>query len=310
MTMLPMSRVVLVSLFSMCPYESIASGQDIIASIDPNEATIRLSDHLRVSLAIDGPKPLRVQVPSRLLDDPSRLAWRLQSLGPGTLHDLPNGRQRWTRVYEATPLVPGKRLTLGFAPVAVTAGTAVEPEMITFPPVPVTVTTQVSRLDPEEIRPITPPLPAPESFPRYDYRRVWLTGFLTLFTIAVILLMTMRGRRSWDSDPRQRFLQELKTLRHVSIPINVYLDTLFHGFHHYLESRYSIPATRRTASELEETPELLSLPSPLRDRIIGCLRQEDPLRFSGESITRERLETLRIEMERIVETISSTENRR
>jgi hypothetical protein len=294
-------RTTLIALGFIASIGTTASCQEVIASVEPTEATIRLSDTIILTLVVDGPAPLRVDLPRRLLDDSSARVWQLHAQGAGTIIDLASGRQRWSRTYVATPFIPGKRLPLVFAPVAVTAATAVKAQEIPVPPVYVTVTTQITRLDPEEIRPITPPLPSPESTTNPDWRLLGLIVVVTLVATMFLLRQLYRRNKFQRVDSRQRFLEELDSLSRQQIPASIAASKLFHYFHRYLESRLNIPATRRTSVELAKAEEILGLHPALRDLILECLHREDQLRFSGEFILPEEVESLRTQMLQIVD---------
>ena len=55
----------------------------VTAAATPDRTTIRLSEHLRVTLAIEGPAPLRVELPEPLLAAGSASAWRVRPAGSG-----------------------------------------------------------------------------------------------------------------------------------------------------------------------------------------------------------------------------------
>ena len=145
----------------------VAAG-DVSATATADRSAVRLSEAVRVTLAVDGPAPLRVEPTPAVLDDPSAEAWRLRPDGPPAVADTSGGRQRWTRTYRADPYRPGDPLRLAFAPARVTAGPDAAASDVSFPFVEIRVTTEVTDPSAAAVRPITgieelPPVEVPPS---------------------------------------------------------------------------------------------------------------------------------------------------
>ena len=55
--------------------------QTVTAAATADRTTIRLSENLWVTFAVEGPAPLRVELPENLLAAESMAAWRIRPLG-------------------------------------------------------------------------------------------------------------------------------------------------------------------------------------------------------------------------------------
>ncbi|MBX9582246.1 MAG: hypothetical protein K2X87_18235, partial [Gemmataceae bacterium] len=124
------------------------AAQGVVPSVTLDRQSVRLSESVRVTLAVEGPAPLRVDPPAddqaqRLLTPGAAAAWRIRPAGGVTVEDLPGGRQRWTRAYRLDPYLAGDKVPVGFAPVPVAAGGAAA-QPVTWPPQEVTVTTTIA----------------------------------------------------------------------------------------------------------------------------------------------------------------------
>ena len=104
---------------------SSAAGRaaDVTPSLTADRTDLRLSDSMHLTLAVEGPGPLRVELPAELLDAVAAANWRLRPAGAAAVTDLPGGRQRWSQSYRADPYVAGdkslKEWVQGYASVAI-----------------------------------------------------------------------------------------------------------------------------------------------------------------------------------------------
>src|SRR6185369_1137407 len=117
------------------------------AKADHTESTLARS--VRVTLAIEGPAPLRVELPKELLTADANTVWRIRTEPPDRKPEVKPagaGRERWQQVYRLDPYVPGE-LRVSFNPVTVNG------QSVTWDAVPVKVTKTVG--DPAA----TPPRP-------------------------------------------------------------------------------------------------------------------------------------------------------
>ena len=90
---------------------SVASAQapDISVTATADKKTIELSQSLTVTLTVEGPAPLRVELPKQLLVPETERDWKIQATGPATV------TQRWgivsggSSVFGSIPLTSASR---------------------------------------------------------------------------------------------------------------------------------------------------------------------------------------------------------
>ena len=103
--------------------------QEVIVSATHNQqGPLQLSDHVVVTLTVEGPAPLFVELPkpaepglppeSALLVEESSRSWGVRFIGKPTKTDLHNGREKWVQGIWLEPFVDGDWL-VKFAPLRV-----------------------------------------------------------------------------------------------------------------------------------------------------------------------------------------------
>jgi hypothetical protein len=137
------------------------------ANLVPDRTAIRLSGSLTLKATLEGPAPLRVDVPAEVLSDASAQVWQIAPIGSAKLLDLPGGTQRWSQDYKLSPFAPGDAVPLALREFSVSSGNDVSPKAIAFPALTIRVETSITSIKPEDVRPITgieelPPLPPGE----------------------------------------------------------------------------------------------------------------------------------------------------
>jgi hypothetical protein len=267
-----------------------AQAADVTPTLTADRTDLRLSESLRLTLAVEAPGPMRVEFPQELLDDASAANWRLRPAGPAIVTDLPGGRQRWSQTYRADPYLAGEAVPLGLAPVNVFAAGNTHPSQVELKPLTIRVTTAVKG-DLAEIRPPTgiEELPAPPSTTGSWERAVAIAlGLVTALAIGIVAWRVARRRRPSPLTPEQWAVRELDALEQTPPEGAVFAERLSHVVRMFLERRSGVPATRLT------TPELLTaiksndaagvLPAdPTRSVLEWC----DRVKFAGYLATHE-----------------------
>lgn len=268
---------------------------DITATATADRPAVRLSEFVRVTLAVEGSAPLRVELPPAVVDAPSADVWRVRPLGPAATADLPDGRQRWEQSFRADPYVPGSPVRLGFAPATVSDGTDARQTDATFPHVEVRVTTDIADASTTSIRPITgvedpppvTPTPPPSPWP-------WLAaGALAALMIGSAILLRRRPVVSLSPDEAARLrLAEADAALAAGRPPAEVADTVADALRRVVGHRFGLPAERQT------TPELLAAgpwPPDTADELRTVLDACDRAKFAdrtaddtGEIIRRAR----------------------
>ena len=170
---------------------------------------ITLAQSVRVTLAIEGPEPLRVELPKSLLTADANAAWRIRPDPPEKPKPAGVGRERWQQVYRLDPYAEGKPLVASFNPVTVNGQT------VTWEPVPITVTKTVGDpattpprppIGPEEPPPPPPP-PPPDQFP------AWAAVLVGLACVVVLSVALLRARKVKPVPPGEWALAQLAKLK-------------------------------------------------------------------------------------------------
>ena len=263
---------------------------DVTPTLTADRTDLRLSGSLRLTLAVEGPGPLRVELPAEQLDDASAANWRLRPSGPATVTELPDGRQRWSQTYRADPYLAGEAVPLGLAPINVYAAGNAQPTKVELQPLTVRVSTGVKG-DLNELRPPTgiEELPEPPSSAGPWTRAVGVAlGLAAALVIGIVAWQMARRRRPAPLTPEQWAMRELDALEQAPPEGTVFAERLSHVVRTFLERNSGVPATRLT------TPELLTainsndtagvLPAdPTRSVLEWC----DRVKFAGYLATDE-----------------------
>lgn len=229
-----------------------AHAADVVPSRTADRTAVRLSESVHVTLAVEGPTLLRVELPAELLDEQSAPAWRLRPAGPAKTEDLPGGKQRWSQPYRADPYQPGEKLRLGFAAARAFAGANPQPQPVEWPAVEVTVTTEVTG-DLAEVRPPTgiEALPAPPSQPVPAWGWVVGTVGLAVAALAAGLLVRRAVRRAATPlPPREWATRELDRLAAEPHEGAAFAERLSAVVRRSIELRSPLSATKLTTAEL------------------------------------------------------------
>lgn len=237
---------------------------------------VRLSDRVRVTLTVHG-VPMQ---PVKLIDSPD---WDVRPEKPVT--EMVEGKSRWRQTFLAAPRKPG---TLMLEPQPVTVGESKQD----WKPVPVKVTTEVSRADVKDLRDVLPPEPAPPAPPLLRWL-AWGGGAVLGVAMLVVGWRTLRGRRGKPPrplTPAEEALRELDRIDSLGLPFagqsERYHTLIADAVRVYLERRHQLRAPRQTTPEflraVQESPELAE---SQRDRLREFLERCDVVKFAGEQAT-------------------------
>lgn len=239
----------LVALVVLCGSAPLRAQPGAVATAVPDRNRILLSEPVRVALTIEGPAPMRnaVELPDPLLTADADGSWRIRPDGAVEIAALPNGRERWRRVYRLDPYAPGKPLRATFAPITV-HGRPLKG--------PLTVEVTVERTGGDaplpEALPVTSveDLPPALRSPREPFPALAITG--AVVAGAVLLAAAWRRRRRTKPVPPGAWargaLAELERAGAGGAEVAGRVADILRRF---VERRFGIPAPRLTTSELD-----------------------------------------------------------
>ena len=258
----------------------------VTAAATPDRTTIRLSEHLRVTLAIEGPAPLRVELPEPLLAAGSASAWRVRPAGPAKTEPAGEGKERWSQVYRLDPYLPGDAVGLAFAPARVTAGTALRPAEAAWPEIEVRVQTSLAGARADDARPVTPIEELPPVEPVEPGRVGWYVGGATtlLFAAAVLLALRRRWReRARALPPGAWATAELDRLGRERVSGGELAERVAAVLREFVERRHGLPASKLTTTELAAAAERAGWPAESVAVLRELLGRCDRAKFAGEA---------------------------
>ncbi len=220
----------------------------VTAALVPDRTTIRLSGSLTLRATLEGPAPLRVEAPAEILAEESEALWQIAPVGAARLVELPDGRQRWSQEFKASPFAAGPSVPLALREFSAAGGDDVTAKGVAFPTLIIHVETTIRTVKAEEARPATgieelPPLPPSEGVP----------PGVVAFVLAVALLLvgglfhaSRRRRPARELPPQERALRDLDApVTEAELP-NRIAATL----RTFAAIRFGVPADTMTTAEL------------------------------------------------------------
>jgi hypothetical protein len=258
------------------------TAQDVKAEVtddrtDPKKA-LRLSESLRATLTIIGPAPLRVELPSPLLDPLSDRDWKIQPVGTPAVAAAGEGMQRWSQTFRLDPYVTGESLPVIFARVKVN-DREVQPGGFE-----VRVVSTVPEAKADAARPVTgiEQLPPPPEAPPVRVAPVWwvLGGLAAGFLLA---LVWRARRKAPPPSPREWAAAALDRLERDSPTPAAFVERAAGVLREFVERRFGIPAPKLTTAELLAVAREQAVWSVEEaDALRGILDRCDRAKFAGD----------------------------
>jgi hypothetical protein len=255
----------------------------VVPSISVQPDKIDLGETTTVTLAVEGPAPLRIELPNeaeKLLSPKSALMWQIKPIGPPKRTPQDGGRERWEQAYRLSPFFHGDRVLLAFNSIIVNG------ESIAFVGQQVRVRRTIEEPKAENAVPVTgietlPPLP-----PKPVNASGWpfIAGLVGIFAVVLVVVLIRKKRTAPPPLPlnvwAERELDRLEREQAMErIDSRAATDRLAAILREYVERRFGLPATRLTTSELlattAEWPADRTI--PLRDVLELC----DQSKFAG-----------------------------
>ncbi len=259
-----------------------AQPADVVARAEVSPLAVKLSQSVRLTLALEGPAPLRVELPKQLLTDDADGIWRIQPSGEAEVKPLPNGRQRWQQVYRLAPY-PSGTLRVTFNPVTVNG------QPVTWREVVVTVTrTGAADAPLPEPHAVTAVEDLPDTkFPPPRTSRVWavVAGAFAFALVALVvpLVMWRRARRAKPVPPDEWARAALAELATSRAPGGVIAERVAAILRRFVERRFAIPATKLTTAELSAATVQQGWAVEEAEALRVLLDQCDRAKFAGDA---------------------------
>lgn len=295
-----MILVPMLVLFSAAPPE-------IAATATADHTAIRLSESLRVTLSVEGPAPLRIDLTESIPDEQSAIVWRVRPVGPARSEQLPNQRERWSREFRADPFAVGQPLTLSFAPATVRFGTDPRPHTIDWPPLEVAVTSSLTNPTPDDIRPITgiEPVAIP-NVEESEWPRVTIAAIVIGLTIlGIFVLLRSRYFETSPVQPIDRIRAQLQQLNTAPLNSREFADQLSQCLRQGIEDLTTVPATQRTSLEIQHAPDLVARPDSLRTALTPIFDKLDGALYANHDLTQAEREELLHDVGLVLSTLAA-----
>jgi hypothetical protein len=218
---------------------------DAVCRLESDRSEVALSGELRITLSIEGSAPVEVESPRPLSSSPD---WRVRAGQPKTVA-LSGGRERWEQSFQLAPYQAG-HVTLPLEPVQFRTQNELRDRSVSWPPLEIRVTSEVSEADLSKARGVTgidelPPLPSSQFL--WPYLAV--TGIIGLVGLTTAALLLRRRAHKPMRSPRDQAIDELLRLEAEGDNAVDLAQRLADLVRRYLEGRYDLAATRLTTAE-------------------------------------------------------------
>jgi hypothetical protein len=260
-----------------------------ICRLERNEAVVSLSGELRITVSIEGPAPVEVEIPTPLTASKD---WRVRTLSPKSSL-LSDGRERWEQSFLLEPFQVGS-VPLKLEPIHYRTGNEVLDWPLTWKPLEIKVVSVVSDPDREAPRPVTDI----EIESRPERQSAWRYAILLIVPIGVAAAAVAGAvlrRRSppMEISATERALTELNRLRENDGPRPDQLPQVADALRRFLEWRFQLAATRQTTSEFVCSLRKVEEPEQaIVEKIGAILNQCDLVKFAGTDLAREACQSL------------------
>jgi hypothetical protein len=260
-----------------------AAAQDVTVAVQTDrpgqEKKLGLSESIRATVTVEGPAPLRVELPKPLLAPEADRDWKIQPVGPAAIAPADGKRERWSQTFRLDPYVPGETYVL-FAPLKVNG------REVAGPGFAVTVVKTVAETKAEAARPVTGieellPVgdPGGESLPPW----VWALVSVGVAFVAILAAVVWRRRlRAPPVPPRDRALSALDRLERADVPRAALVERAAAILREFIDRRFGVPAPRLTTPELLAAGEKAEWPADATAALGDILGRCDRAKFAGD----------------------------
>jgi hypothetical protein len=268
-----------VALALLIPAGTFAQEVSVAVQTDLPGKSLGLSESVRATVTVEGPAPLRVELPKPLLAPETDRDWKIQPVGPAMLTPSGENREKWSQTFRLDPYVPGEMYVL-FAPLKVNG------REVAGPGFAVNVIKTVAETKAEAARPVTgieelPPLGDPDgaSLPPWAWVAIMVGVGLGAMLGAVVWRLR---RRAPPVPPREWALAAFDRLERSSLARPVLVERAAAILREFIDRRFGIPAPRLTTPELLAAGEKAEWQADVTANLAAVLEQCDRAKFAAD----------------------------
>jgi hypothetical protein len=255
-----------------------AQPPDIRATVEGAPKKLALSESMRVTLVLEGPKPLRVDLPKQLLTADANVAWRIRPEGAAKITSAGEGREQWRQVYRLDPYAEGAPLAASFSAVTVNG------QSVTWPRIEVEVRKSVGELattPPRAPVGVEEPVPCPLPPPGSSLLQWIALGAVLLVVLGVVTAWAL-SRHPKPVPPHEQAGAALAKLLAADSFGAAEVERLATILRRFVEGRFAIPAIKFTTTELLSAAREQGWPVEQADALRLVLDECDRAKFAGD----------------------------
>ena len=263
------------ALIAWPPWVSAQTLEITATATHDQKKPLNLSESLNVTLTVEGPSPLRVELPRPLLVPETDRDWRIQPIGPATVTPLRNGGERWLRVFRLDPYVAGDAMTIHFATLKVNDKEVPGPHCEIAVVRPAIEPNPAAAMKITGIEPLASPPPEETS--------LYWPWILLAVALTVIVVLVARVRRAPRPIAPDRWVAEaLDRLTRADIAPASLVEGISAALRGYFERRFHIPASKLTTDEISAAAEQAAWPVEQSNPLRQILEECDRVKFAGD----------------------------
>jgi hypothetical protein len=257
---------------------------DIRIKAEASAKHVTLADTVRVTLTVEGPAPLRVELPKQPLTPDSNRLWHVRddSNARPTVTPTANGREEWKRVYRLDAFwlsdPPNTPLPITFNAVTVNG------QQVAWDSLWVTVGRTGGQTEKPKALPITPieEVGPPPVKPERSFAVLWVVGAIGLVCVTVLVAVWARSRKAVPVPPREWALAALAKLAEANATGAETVEQVVEIVRRFIQRRFTIPATKLTTAELLAAAAEQGWPVEESDPLRVLLDECDRVKFAGD----------------------------
>lgn len=258
----------------------------IVPSVSVQPSKFDLGETSTLTLALEGPAPLRFDVPTeaeKWLTATSAATWQIKALGTPKIVKLEDGRERWEQSFRLSAFLHGDRVALAFKTLHVNE------QEVRFDAQTLTVRKTLDDAKAENAVPVTgieqlPPIsPTPTDASGWSF----IAALAAVFAFALTVVLIRKSREvppavppvEWAVRELQRIEGDVASGR---IDDRTATERVSATLREFVERQFGLPATRLTTAELISACTVADWPVERTEPLRNILEQCDRAKFAGK----------------------------